>query len=387
MNRTATFLAFGLVGFIATVARSADQAQPVSSDVQAIYARTQSAQNEEEFTEIARACSKVIPDSKRSESDRKYASKLFAWALNRRGEVRSELAAQLVREGKPAEAQRLDQFASKDFSTAAQYAADNWRIHHNMAISLAMQSKFDEAIASLSTVIQLKNDYPNAYYNRAELYFEREQFQKAVADYSRAAELVPGDASYVNGRAHAHFMLDKTDEALADYALAVELDGANAGYQTDLADALQSVGLWEESANRYRQAIAIDKQYARAYRNVSWLLSTCPDQRFRNPNLALSAARKAIELGDKDYRAFDTLAAATAATGNPDEAIRLMRQAVAAAPQASRAELVQRSALYEKGGKFVQTITKPYTKQPQGPSSLPGERSDVRTASAIGPAK
>lgn len=381
MSRAA-FLALGLNWFVWVAAHAADQTQAVSGEVQAIYARTQSAQSEADFTDVARACSKIIPDTKRTEVDRKYATKLFAWALNRRGEVRSEAAARFVQEGKADEAQKLDQFAGKDFATAAQYAPENWRIHHNLAISSAMQGKFEAAIASLSTVIKLKTDYPNAYYNRAELYFEREKFDEAVADYSRAVELAPNDASYFNGRAHAHFMLDKTQEALADYAQAIELDPTSAAYMTDLADALQSAGLWEDSAFRYRQAIAVDKSYARAYRNVSWLLSTCPDQRFRNPNLALSAAKKAIELGDKDYRAIDTLAAATAATGETTEAARLMRQAVAAAPQSNRAELTQRSALYEKGGKFVQAVAKPLVKQ-----QVVNQQPEVRTASATGPAR
>lgn len=376
----AAFWAMLLLGLASVPATAADQTQAISKDVQAIYARTQTAEGESDFTEVARACSKIIPDTKRTEADRKYATQLFAWALNRRGEVRSETAAKLVNEGQAAEAQKLDQFAGKDFATAAQYAPENWRIHHNLAIAFAMQGKFEEAIASLSTVIKLKADYPNAYYNRAELYFEREKFDDAVADYSRAAELAPTDASYVNGRAHALFMLDKTEEALADYARAAELDPLSAAYLTDLADALQSVGLWEDSANRYRQAIAVDKSYARAYRNVSWLLSTCPEQRFRNPNLALSAAKKAIELGDKDYRAIDTLAAATAATGETTEAARLMRKAVGVAPQANRAELAQRSALYEKGGKFVQSVARPLAKP------FANQQSEVRTASATGPA-
>ncbi len=207
----------------------------VSADLQAIYARTSTATAEAEFTAIAKECSVIIPDTKRSEADKAYASKLFAWALNRRGEVRSESAANLVKEGKLSDAQLLDQQAGKDFATAAKYAPDNWRVHHNLAIAHAMQGKFDEAIEELSMVIQLKDDYPNAFYNRAELYFEKEQFAPAIKDYSRAIELVDNDARYFNGRAHARFMLNSIDEAVADYTQAATLEANNAGYITDLA--------------------------------------------------------------------------------------------------------------------------------------------------------
>lgn len=380
MSRAATILILTWAISVGSSAISADPAPPIAADLQAIYARTQAASQEVEFTQIATDCSKIIPNTQRNATDRAYATKLFAWALNRRGEVRSEAAAGLVREGQVDEAQRLDRMAGKDFATAAQYAPDNWRVHHNLAISQAMQGKYDEAIDEFTMVIQLKDDYPNAYYNRAELHFEKEQFPQAINDYTSAIELVGNDARYYNGRAHARFMLNNFDAALTDYAQAATLEKNNAAYLTDLADALQSTGQWEEAAMRYREAVSADKHYARAYRNIAWLLSTCPEKRFRNPNLALTAARKAIELeGDRDYRALDTLAAATAATGNSAEASALMRDAIQLAPASARKELAARSAVYAKGGKYVQAAPNLQRKLPDG------DRSEVRTASAEAP--
>lgn len=377
MSRAATILVLSLVWLISWPVHAGEPAGEIAADLQAIYAQTGSAATESDFTEIARACSKIIPDANRSQADQAYATRLFAWALNRRGEVRSETAARLVHTGDVQQAQQLDQLAGKDFATAAKYAPDNWRIHHNLAIAHAMQGQYDAAIDAFTQVIQLKADYPNAYYNRAELYFEQEQFALAVNDYSQAIQLSGQDASYYNGRAHARFMLSDTGAALADYTRAAQLEPTSAAYLTDLADGLQSTGQWEAASLRYRQAVAADKTYARAYRNIAWLLSTCPDQRFRNPNLALTAARKAIELeGDRDYRAVDTLAAATAASGDTQRAALLMRRALDAAPVSVRAELSQRRAIYQGGGQFVQADPQPTA----SPSTL--EASPVRTASA-----
>lgn len=386
MSRVAWLAFVILLGCLAPAwSVAADPAPSVSPDLEAIFAKTKNAREEAEFTAIARECSLIIPSADRSEADKAYAAKLFAWALNRRGEVRSEQAAKLVPQGELGEAQKLDQLAGKDFATAARYAPDNWRVHHNLAISHAMQGRYDEAIDEFGVVIQLKRDYPNAYYNRAELYFEKESFPQAIDDYTKAIELVDNDARYYNGRAHARFMLNNFDTAVEDYTQAVTLESTSAAYITDLADALQSMGKWEDAATRYRQAVTADKNYGRAYRNVSWLLSTCPDKRFRNPNLALSAAKKAIELeGQQDYRALDTLAAATAATGNPQEASRLMRDALAAAPQVARKELAARSSIYASGGKYVQAQPKLETRIPNLDRTQPAE---VQTASATMPVK
>ncbi len=382
MVRAATLL-FLLVGtFLCLTGGASEPSGNIATDLQSIYKQTQNAASEAELTEIARACSKIIPDEKRSAGDREYASKLFAWSLNRRGELRNERAGGLVAAGKFSEAQQVDKLAGRDFETATEYAPDNWRIHHNLAISLAMQGNYEAAIKAFDRVIQLQPDYPNAHYNRAELFFEKEMFQNAEAGYTKAIELAAGDARYFNGRAHARFMLNDTNAAIADYSQAAELESNNAAYLTDLADALQSIGKWEDAANRYRQAVAVNKTYARAYRNIAWLLATCPEKRFRNPTLALNAAKKAIELeGDKDYRSLDTLAAATAATGDTEKASQLVRDAINAAPEQARAELTVRSSLYAQGERFVQEAPRPIQK------ATVLEKSEVRTASAEMPIK
>ncbi len=65
----------------------------------------------------------------------------------------------------------------------------------------------------------------------------------------------------------------------------------------------------------------IDDKLGAAYRGAAWIMATCPDERFRNPEAALAAAQKAMEFdGDKDPRYIDTLAAAYAVNGQFDSA-------------------------------------------------------------------
>ncbi len=50
-------------------------------------------------------------------------------------------------------------------------------------------------------------------------------------------------------------------------------------------------------------------------------MATCPDKKYRNTELALSAAKKAVELeGEPTIRGLDTLATAYAASGKVTEA-------------------------------------------------------------------
>ena len=377
----AIFVAVASVFVVGNVAYSQTKsnapAQPISADLLDAYRKTPSVTTEAEVTAIARVCSKVVPDPKRSKADREYAESLLAWALNRRGEMRSGAAATLVEEGNLQEADALDAKALDDYKTAVEYAPSNWRIHHNLAISLAMKGQYKTAIDRLNTVIDLKDDYANAYFNRAELNFELKQFPQAIRDYSRAIELTDNDPQYFNSRGHCRFMLESYDEAIEDYRRAVELASDSAVYHTDLADAYQFTGQWKDAAETYREAVAINGQYARAYQNAAWLMATCPDKKFRNTELALSSAKKAMELeAAPSMRAFDTLAAAYAATGKMPDAVKFQKRAIQLAAEGDREEVSQRLALYERGKAYV---------QPESSSALPtemveGTKPKVRTA-------
>ena len=46
----------------------------------------------------------------------------------------------------------------------------------------------------------------------------------------------------------------------------------------------------------YRQAIKLSPKLGRAYRGVAWLMATCPEERFRNAELAVASARQALAL-------------------------------------------------------------------------------------------
>ncbi|MEO8269011.1 MAG: tetratricopeptide repeat protein [Aureliella sp.] len=335
------------------VALTSDQA--ISQDLLKIYEQSHSATDEASLTAIARVCAKVIPDKERNSADRKYASNLFAWALNRRGEMRNEEAANLVEQGRVDQASSLDQQAAKDFETAIQYNDKNWRIHHNLAISLAMKGDYLRAIQEFSTAIELNAEYANSYFNRAELYFELAQYSQALEDYTQAILLNDSDPQYYNSRAHCRFMLETYDDALADYVRATEQGADSAAYATDLADAYQFLGRWAEANTAYRQAVAINSKYPRAYQNAAWLMATCPDPKYRNVDLALSAAKKVIELtGERSPQSLDTLAAATAASGQHRDAAKLQQEAVQLADKNEKGEMAQRLELYQHGQAYLQ---------------------------------
>jgi eukaryotic-like serine/threonine-protein kinase len=96
---------------------------------------------------------------------------------------------------------------------------------------------------------------------------------------------------------------------------------AECHYQLGL-DYLQS-RQWDKAIAAYAKAIELDPKNAKAPNNLAWLLSTCPDAKFRDADRALELAKKAVELtplngphwntlGVAHYRARDWKAATVA---------------------------------------------------------------------------
>lgn len=331
------------------------QQSAVSADLVRLFQSTQTELTLSALNDVVGQCESVATSRTRSAGDRQYAQQLLSWAMNRRGEMLSEQAADEVNAGRIAEATALDTQAAEDFKRSLKLDPTRWRAKHNLAIAEAMKGNYDAAITLFGEVIQAVPNYANVYFNRGELLFEQQNYAAALQDYSVAIELAPQDAQYYNSRGHALFMLEKYDEAIGDYRRAVDLSPQQAAWHTDLADALQHRGDWESASLAYRNAIAADDQFGRAYQNAAWLMATCPNTKFQNRDLALSAAKKAIELdGLSDFRSLDTLAAAQAANRDFPAAQKTIRQAISIADPSIQAELQQRMALYAKGQAYIQ---------------------------------
>ncbi len=342
-----------LVAGLALIPASSAVAQPTTLDDAKALLReasgvTKQAKTLEEFSEIIALCEEA-EKVELSESLQNYVSELLAWAHNRRGELYAEQAAQMAEQDQQEAAKNLDAEALKEFETAFERNSDYWKAIHNLGVSRAVSGDFDQAIKDFARVIELNPDYANAWFNRGEILFEQGEYRSALTDYTEAARLDPKDLAVRLRRAHTHFELRQYREALSDFDRAVQLDGQNAEARLSRGDAYRRMGQWGQAAEDYREAITLDKDYARAYQAAAWLMATCPDQRYRDKDLAVRAAQKACELeGPGEYRSLDALAAAQASAGAFPAAQKTIAQAIQAAPTAEQAALKARQALYAK---------------------------------------
>ena len=348
-----------LVCFLATASaqrarpQAARQAGPQSAQAMCKQAHqlAKSAKTLKDLNSALEICGKVSGTNPAPEQ-KAYIHKLASWTYNRRGEMLVEMAEEIAGSD-PQQAKSYEHTAVQDFGLSAQFDSTNWKPRFNRAVSVAMLGNYETALSDLDFVISKKPTHQNAIFNRAEILLQLGEYDRAAADYATILKANPNDAAAYAGRGIALSALGETKAALQDLNAVVRLKPEEAVGYVDRADLYSSMGNWERAAGDYRVAIGLDNSIGRAYQNVAWLMATCPEQRFRDPALAVRAAKRAIELDGQTHLGLDTYAAALAATGEYEKAVAAQKRAVDVAPAEEKQDLAKRLALYQTRRPFV----------------------------------
>lgn len=278
-----------------------------------------------------------------------YAKKLMSWARNRRGEVLAK--------------QDKDKEAYEEFDAAVQLDATRWRAWHNRGVSRAIAGEYEKALEDFTKTIELEKEYANAWFNRAEVLYEQGKFKEALADYNEAIRINPQDPEFQSSRGHTLFRMGRIREAIADYDNVLRLDPKYVDALVLRAAARFQLGEYEGAANDYRVAVKLQPNHLQGLINLAWMMATCPDERFLQPDLAVQAAEKARKLaGEKaDYRLADVLAASLASKGSYSQAAKVLETALEEFPAELKPAADQRLAMYKSG--------KPY-REPRAPRAV-----------------
>lgn len=340
---------------------SADE--PIAADLLAIYDRSQKANSVIEYNSVIESCRNIMGDSTRLLSERAYAKQLLSWAANRRGELRSDMAGEMVRSQQLDEADKLDRSAVEDFVLAIQNDPTRWRAHHNLGIAKALIGDTEGGIESFSTTIELNPKFVDAYFNRGELRVRQRQWPAAIDDYTKAIKLSPKDSGLHAARGNAQLAIGEIEAALADYQAAMTLDPESSQSATLFADTCQSLGRWKEAAEAYQKGMQIDPNNTRCLQNAAWMMATCPEEFYRDPATALKTVEKAVRIvqnsagqNEPGPHLLHVLGVTQAANGEFAEAVATLNEAIQSTSDPTlRRELAEHRALFQKKKTFIQT--------------------------------
>lgn len=306
-----------------------------------LYAQAEQAASEaaatSELAAVVQLCVRGLecePNGKLKKSFRSLA----AWACNRTGEMESD--------------RRRDDEALHAFELAIQWDPNCWLALHNRAVSRAQQGDLNGALADFNRALDLNPGLAVAYRNRGELLAATGRTEEAIADYSTALAQMSQDTELYAMRGEAHHRLGQYDQALADLSQAIEIEPTAPIAYAQRGNVYAEEGKFAQAIADFQQALTLDANSAEAHRSLAWLLATCPDDTFRDPQRALASAGRAATLAPGDPFMLDALAAALADAGQFDRAIRCQQEAIINVPGDYAQPFRERLALYEQRRPF-----------------------------------
>ena len=184
-------------------------------------------------------------------------------------------------------------------------------------------------------------------------------FDGALEALQRCLRLDPDDAQAHAATAGALLRLGRAGEALKSISSAISLEPHDAGHLHNRAVISTTLGRHREATHDYEQVLSREPQSAGTMNNLAWLLAVAPDPALRDGPRAVDLARRAVARG-RTGAWLDTLAAAQAACGDFELAIRTEREALELSSPPNAA-FKERLDLYRQGRCW--TLTKSFDRQ------------------------
>ena len=126
------------------------------------------------------------------------------------------------------------------------------------ALALHREGKLDEAGALYDRILAVYPEQPDALHLKGVVLMQRGELREAVRLIGQAIILRPEDASFYSNLAAALYRLQMFDQAM-QYALrSISLDAKSFQSRMVLAQCYEATRQWQEAADAYREALAID---------------------------------------------------------------------------------------------------------------------------------
>jgi predicted O-linked N-acetylglucosamine transferase (SPINDLY family) len=262
--------------------------------------------------------------------------------------------------------------------------AEAW---HLLGIVAGERGEYEKAAELIGKAIGFQETNHNYHANLGRMFSYLGAHARAESCYRRAVALNPVCAHY-SGLGNALRAQDKFAEAVESYRQALAVDPNFAEAYRNLGDTFNLQGRLEEALAQYRHALSLDPHAADIHSNLGAMLAL-----LGRSEEAVSSYRRAVELNPGMAAGYSNLATALQAIGDLDGALDNFRKALALEPDylrmrdRAKAEQALRASVHDTvlyimsihagcspadylaearryGGKLA-AMAKPYTRWPQ----------------------
>lgn len=219
--------------------------------------------------------------------------------------------------------------ARSDFEKSIQLGTKDGAVYINLGNVLQRQGQMQEALVHYSKGIELLPDAAFPYIERSSVLMEMKQFAEASADLEKAITLEPTSPEAFNNRGVLKRLQGKFEEAIPDYDQAIKLFAKYSSAYANRGFAHRQLGHYQEALDDLNKAITFDPISSEIANDAAWLLVTCPEEKVRDPKRGLTLAQQAVAgTNSENGQYLDTLAAAYAANGQFDDAVKTGEKAM-----------------------------------------------------------
>ncbi|MEI8212217.1 MAG: tetratricopeptide repeat protein [Planctomycetota bacterium] len=233
-----------------------------------------------------------------------------------------------------------------DCTKALEIDADNLdAVLTRAKASLALKD-FEQAKKDLAVVESARPELPDIVLLRMDIAIQEKRFADAISDMERLVQLNPENRMLLLQLAAFYQLDDRPKKALRIADRLLKSDETDWQALRLRGDILLNMGRHNEAIADYESAITNIPQeeddYAGILNNLSWVMSTSPQEDVRNGQRALELGLKACELTHYSKpHILSTLAAAYAETSQFDKAVEWSEKAVELGRKESNEQIEQ----------------------------------------------
>jgi tetratricopeptide (TPR) repeat protein len=236
------------------------------------------------------------------------------------------------------------------------------RARYLLGLAYQRQGNYTAAMASLAQAATLSPllGLNSVYQSIGALRRSQQQYDDAIDAFSRRIELVPNDATAHHELAEMYVRVGRLDEALAEHTVALMIDPRRADSHVGAAQVHLREGRFAEAAAAAKRAteLAAGHKEARYVLATSLLRLGRADEGHRELQEYERLQNEATALQSKqlEVAALRRDATVSAANGDHDRAVALLRKALEAEPGEPASEVELGLALL-RGGKAAEAIS------------------------------
>ena len=242
------------------------------------------------------------------------------------------------------------QDALPDLDRAIELEPDDPRNWLTRSQVLAALDRPQDGLRDIDRVLELRPGFVPALVQKAELYIKLEEFAQAAKTLHPILQANPNNAEWGLQVAALYVAAKQPRKAIDVYTQLIAANEESWLALRGRADAYLNTGQHAEAIRDYERAIELQPNESSILNNLSWVLSTSPQDSLRDGSKALKLAEMACEVTKyQQGHILSTLAAAYAELGDFDEAIEWSTKAVEKGDAAMREQLQAELDSYRAG--------------------------------------